>query len=153
MSSNDLAPPCISRTKSRRPKHEFARGPTQNTLQQTSHRTKPHKPISSSRQLNPQAQTRPAAQRATYHLVDDVDGVAEVGCLEPGGRERGEQPLESDGRVVEVGAGDPREPRLVERLRRLEHDGAHALQRLQFAASRTGGHLSSLEEEPEPPQP
>jgi hypothetical protein len=48
-----------------------------------------------------------------YHLIDDVDGVAEVGSLEPRGGERPEQPVKAEAGVVEVGAGDPREPRLV----------------------------------------
>jgi hypothetical protein len=81
----------------------------------------------------------------SYHLVDNVDGVREDGGLEPSARERGEQPLEPEAGVVEVGAGDPREARLVERLRRLQHYGAHALQRVHIAgdatASSRSGHL------------
>jgi hypothetical protein len=84
-----------------------------------------------------------------YHLVDDVDSVAEVGGLEPRGRERAEQPGEAEARVVEVGARDPREALVVEALRRFQQDGAHAFQRVHHVPGRDtrfsqlGTHLRS----------
>lgn len=72
----------------------------------------------------------------TYHLVDDVDGVAEVRGLEPRGRERAEQPREAEARVVEVDAGDPREALVVEVLRRFQQDGAHVFQGVHHVPGR-----------------
>uniref|UniRef100_J3MXJ0 Uncharacterized protein n=1 Tax=Oryza brachyantha TaxID=4533 RepID=J3MXJ0_ORYBR len=80
---------------------------------------------------------------SSYHLVDDVDGVAEVGGLESGGGERREQPGEPEPGVVEVGAGDPREPPLVEGLRGLQHDRAHALQRVHVAHSSSSSRAAA----------
>jgi len=81
-------------------------------------------------------------KRVTYHLVDDVDGVAEVRGLEPRGRERGEQLREAEARVVEVGAGDPREALVVEALRRFQQDGAHVFQGVRHGPGRDTASFS-----------